>query len=913
MCKRPDYLILLVLAAVHSYAVADELVGLSDVTVEGGELVSLQYESKAYVVAEGDLLLGTTTRWYVTNGTENLWVEGDPTPAATVNGTSTVKAGDVGSKADNFNFNNGGTNISSIDGIDFQETVFPFLSNIFFLFERGGNDQGTWQAINADGSLGTPVQFTASNVYGNTGVNVGGQNAFGVVFITDKPVMGVRVTASGHDTLSISAPVPVPVLAVFPTPEDGAVDVERDSVLSWTPGIFAQTHNVYLGQSWEDVNNASLAAPLQTEAIGGLDVNSLEPSRFEFGTTYYWRVDEVNGTPDRTVYRGNVWSFETEPYSYLLPGSAISATASSEAPSGVSSPDKTIDGSGLEGDTHDTSPETMWFTATVDMDPWIQYEFDDLKKLDVMKVWNSNAMAEGSIGWGVKSVEIAHSVDGETWTVLEDVNELSRAPGNKAYDQFDTVDFNGAAARYVRLTIGSNWGGILMSYSLSEVQFYTIPAVARTPVPESGSVDVPVDAMVKWRAGRGAGEHILYVGIDVNAVADGTADSVTTATNTYDLGLLNLELDETYYWRVDEVNDAEVPSVWAGPVWNLSTPVYVTVDDFEGYGNDSPDRPFQTWLDGFGYSADDFFPVAYGGNGSGSGVGHDIWSLSSAYYGGSIMEQDTTISGSTQSLPLYYTNGGVTDRIWTVPQDWTLGGAKTLVVHFYGDPENTGQLYVQVNNGTKVMYDGSATALATPYWTQWNIDLASMGNVQNVSQLSIGLEGGSGLVYIDDIRLYRDAPASAGEQIWIEAESAQITAPLQVYSDKDDASGGSYIGTDDLGNLGNQSEGIASFTFTVQGGTYKVNALVIAADAGDSFWIRLPGSTMNTTPPADNNGWIRYNGIPHGDTWHWDDVHNDQDGSVAVEFTLPAGTHTLEIGYREDGALLDAIVITDQL
>jgi hypothetical protein len=134
MCKKVNYVILLILAVVHTCAVADELIGLPDVTVVDGEIVSLLYESKEYVVAEGDLLLGTTTRWYIDGGTETLWEEGAATPAATVTGTSTVKAGDVGSKADNFNFSNGGTNISSIDGIDFQETIFPFLTNIFFLF-----------------------------------------------------------------------------------------------------------------------------------------------------------------------------------------------------------------------------------------------------------------------------------------------------------------------------------------------------------------------------------------------------------------------------------------------------------------------------------------------------------------------------------------------------------------------------------------------------------------------------------------------------------------------------------------------------------------------------------------------------------------------------------------------------------
>ena len=76
------------------------------------------------------------------------------------------------------------------------------------MFERGGNDVGTFQAILADGSLGDAIAFdkpTNGGPYANTGVANGNQNAFGVVFETNVPVMGVRITASGHDTLSISA------------------------------------------------------------------------------------------------------------------------------------------------------------------------------------------------------------------------------------------------------------------------------------------------------------------------------------------------------------------------------------------------------------------------------------------------------------------------------------------------------------------------------------------------------------------------------------------------------------------------------------------------------------------------------------------------------------------------------------
>ena len=49
--------------------------------------------------------------------------------------------------------------------------------------------------------------------------------------------------------------------------------------------------------------------------------------------------------------------------------------------------------------------------AMGDMTPWIQYEFDAVKKLDTMKVWNSNSSAEGFIGYGVKGVLIEYSKD----------------------------------------------------------------------------------------------------------------------------------------------------------------------------------------------------------------------------------------------------------------------------------------------------------------------------------------------------------------------------------------------------------------------------------------------------------------------------------------------------------------------
>jgi len=562
---------------------------------------------------------------------------------------------------------------------------------------------------------------------------------------------GMRVWGGGENVFShFTILGDFKAYAKKPFPADEQADVLRDVVLSWTPGEFAVGRDVYLGTEFEDVNNAT------TPTAPGLDVNSFDPGRLEFGKEYYWRVDEVNGTPDKTVFKGDVWSFEVEPYSIPIPGVDIVATASSSSGE-LSGRDKTLDGSGMgEGNTHDIKTEDMWFTAMDDVNPWIQYEFETVKKLDSMKVWNSNSSAEGFIGYGVKGVVIEYSVDGLTWNVFEDVNEFSRAPGLPTYNQPDEIALGSIAAKMVRLNIQSNWGGILVSYSLSEVQFSAIPVAARTPEPAFGSMGILPNAVVAWRAGREAAQSTVYVGTDPNEVADGVAASATSNTNNIDLGVFDLQMGETYYWRVDEVNDAEAVSTWAGPVWSFSTVASLVVDDFESYNNDSPNRLFQTWFDGVGYSADAFYPVAYTGNGTGAGIGHDIWDPASEHYNGEIMEG--TIVKSGKSMPLYFnnTNGfsvSETERTFAVGEDWTVHGIQSLSLAVHGEVGNTGQLYLKINS-SKVVAD--RVDIAAAHWQLWTIDLSRVStDLANVKTLTIGIEGNgaSGKLYVDDIRL----------------------------------------------------------------------------------------------------------------------------------------------------------------
>ncbi len=90
-----------------------------------------------------------------------------------------------------------------------------------------------------------------------------------------------------------------------PNPPDGAVDVDPNTVLSWSPGKDALSHDVYLGTDFDDVNDAT---PGSSEYMGNYDVNTFDPCSLDFDTTYYWRIDEIN--PSGTA-KGDVWSFTT--------------------------------------------------------------------------------------------------------------------------------------------------------------------------------------------------------------------------------------------------------------------------------------------------------------------------------------------------------------------------------------------------------------------------------------------------------------------------------------------------------------------------------------------------------------------------------------------------------------------------
>jgi hypothetical protein len=285
--------------------------------------------------------------------------------------------------------------------------------------------------------------------------------------------------------------------------------------------------------------------------------------------------------------------------------------------------------------------------------------------------------------------------------------------------------------------------------------------------------------------------------------------------------------------------------VWAGPVWSLTTSAALIVDDFEGYSNTSPDRPFQTWLDGFGYSEDEFFPAGYGGNGTGSGIGHDIWSLSSPHYDGTIMETAIVKSGS-QSMPFYYTNASSSalseaTRTFNDPQNWAQAGIKGLKLAFHGDPANTATtMYLKIN-GTQIDYTGGADDILKKPWHTWYVDLTSLVgvNLETVTELTLGFKGGQGVVYFDDIVL---TPLDRQLVTPVEPSGADLVAH---YAFDGDA-------TDSTGTHSMTAEGAPSYVAGMEGQAIKLNGVGDFVSVETSMalptytaalWLRAEGGT----------------------------------------------------------------------
>jgi hypothetical protein len=97
-----------------------------------------------------------------------------------------------------------------------------------------------------------------------------------------------------------------------PEAEDEHVVLDKNLMLTWDSSKEAVVHNMYFGTDKKAVSEATEKA---VEFKGKLTDNTFQVSDLYSGTSYYWRVDEVDSKG--SVTQGNIWSFRPAQLAFL--------------------------------------------------------------------------------------------------------------------------------------------------------------------------------------------------------------------------------------------------------------------------------------------------------------------------------------------------------------------------------------------------------------------------------------------------------------------------------------------------------------------------------------------------------------------------------------------------------------------
>ncbi|MGB2864922.1 MAG: LamG domain-containing protein [Sedimentisphaerales bacterium] len=312
--------------------------------------------------------------------------------------------------------------------------------------------------------------------------------------------------------------------ALGPSPEDGALYADTWATISWRPGDYAVSHDVYIGENFDDVNDGTgdtyQGNQSLTYFVAGFPGYPY-PDGLVPGTTYYWRIDEVNEAEPNSPWKGNVWSFSIPPKTAYYPEPANGA------------------------EFIDLNVQLNWTAGFGTKLHYIVFgeDFDEVSNAAMGVPNGTPNYNPGPLNlaktyyWRVDEFDGTDTYKGEVWsfTTLGAVSGPNPADG--------TVD--------VKPSVVLSWdaGAVAASHEVYFGADADAVANATTTSPE-------------YKGSKVLGEE------------------------SYDPG--KLMLNTAYYWRIDEVNAVSPDSPWAGNVWSFTTGDFFVIDDFEDYDADNP-------------------------------------------------------------------------------------------------------------------------------------------------------------------------------------------------------------------------------------------------------------------------------------------------------------------------------------
>jgi len=344
-----------------------------------------------------------------------------------------------------------------------------------------------------------------------------------------------------------------------PNPEDGIMHGDTWLTLSWVPGDFAVSHDVYLGDNPDAVKEATRDSEFfrgnqdLTFYIAGFPGYAY-PDGLVNGTTYYWRIDEVNDADPNSPWKGPVWSFLIPPKTAYAPNPADGA------------------------EFIDMDVRLTWTTGYGAILNYVVFgeDYEEVSSTDTGVISGHTNYDPGPLKlaktyyWRIDAFDGAETHKGEVWsfTTLGAVSGPNPADGAMGVDPLVVLSWDA--------------GAVAASH---EVYFGA----------DRDTVENATTASPEYKGARALGDE------------------------SYDPDVLILST--SYYWRIDEVNSASADSPWPGNVWSFTTGDFFVIDDFEDYDS-GENQIWVYWHDGLGYGTPGT-SAYFAGNGTGAAVGDE--------------------------------------------------------------------------------------------------------------------------------------------------------------------------------------------------------------------------------------------------------------------------------------------------
>jgi hypothetical protein len=563
---------------------------------------------------------------------------------------------------------------------------YPGTQNLTPVLDITLDLDATGYALSIAGDTITLLSGSLSNSYAEAGITNELATGYATAYIqSENPGIDISI-----DSIIIT----IPEIARNPNPANGATGVGTNPTLSWEPGKYAAEHHVYFGD-----NLANVEAGTGGTDKGIVTEPNYVPMPLTYGTTYYWRVDEVNDACAPGLWPGDVWNFKVRPLTAYNPSPANEANNVD--------PNKDLTWSpGSKAEKHDVYLGTDRSKVT------------DANRDNQLGVLKSQGLSVTTFDPGTLRFDTTYY-----WRI----DEVNDTPS---------------------LTI---WKGDIWSFKTGGPR-----CIATEPDPNDLATDVPPNVVLTWKPGVYAAKHDVYFSDSEDAVNDANNSDPNGPGPEYvykgqqnldanSYGPLNLEFDRhTYYWRIDEVNTATSPSLWRGNVWSFTTADYTPVEDFESYVDLTALQA--VWKKGTSRALvylNTNATYLHGGDQSMQFLYRDG---SSPWYSEAYADTATLPSGIGSNwsvaklLTLYFYGQAANDFKEPMYVKLTDGSAHTA----------------------KVLYDGDPNDLKGASWHEWNIPLPDFTGVDmsNVTRITIGFGDGvsspsvNSYIYFDDIRVY---------------------------------------------------------------------------------------------------------------------------------------------------------------